>query len=206
MRHSETIATIAPAVVEALHEIEGPAKDTKNPHFGKQYASLGSVLRASKEILHKHGLAVLQFPGAMVGGVMTLDTVILHKSGEWMSGDEPFGVAVQKSDPQGVGSALTYARRYGQMAALNMTAEDDDGEAAMQRQPPQQRQEPKRPEGVVSGAVIAAKASIDLCMNPADLSKWTEDNGAMLDKMGEDDKKIVRAHYAARQRAVRAAA
>lgn len=130
MKSSASIATLAPALVAALAEIGGVAKGKTNPHFKSQYASLESVIEASKGILASHGIALMQFPAAFSGGAMSLDTVLIHESGEWLSGEEAFGVATGKQDPQAVGSALTYARRYAQMAVLNMPAVDDDANAA----------------------------------------------------------------------------
>lgn len=130
MKSSASIATLAPALVKALAEIGGVAKGKTNPAFKSKYATLESVIEASKGILASHGIALMQFPSAFSGGAMSLDTVLLHESGEWLSGEEAFGVATSKSDPQAVGSALTYARRYAQMAVLNMPAVDDDANAA----------------------------------------------------------------------------
>jgi hypothetical protein len=144
MRHSETLGAIAPALVKALSEIGGVEKAANNPFFKSKYATLENVIDASKPILARHGLSVMQFPGPFVSGALSLETVILHESGEWLSGDEAFGIAAGKQDPQAVGSALTYARRYAQMAVLNIPAVDDDGEGAMNRQ---KAAEPKRDMG-----------------------------------------------------------
>lgn len=130
MKSSASIAKLAPALVAALAEIGGVAKGKTNPHFKSKYATLENVIEASKGILAANGIALLQFPAAFSGGAMSLDTVLLHESGEWLSGEEAFGVATGKQDPQAVGSALTYARRYAQMAVLNMPAVDDDANAA----------------------------------------------------------------------------
>lgn len=136
MKTSESLVHIAPALVSALSEIEGASKQGENPAFkrdGKvlRYTTLDAVIEASRDLLAKHDLALMQFPGALADGVLSLETVILHKSGEWVSGD--FQIALGRSDPQGVGSALTYARRYAQKAALNMPDLDDDAEAAQGR-------------------------------------------------------------------------
>jgi hypothetical protein len=128
MNRSETLAKIAPALVAALGKIEGAAKKKTNPGFKSKYADLETVIDASRDILTEHKLTLIQLPGALVNGVLTLETILLHESGEFISGD--MGIQLGKQDPQGVGSALTYARRYAQMAALNMPAVDDDGEAA----------------------------------------------------------------------------
>jgi len=131
MNHSETLTKIAPALVAALGKIEGAAKKKTNPGFKSKYADLETVIDASRDILTEHGLTVMQFPGACSGGVLNLETVIMHESGEWVSAE--MGIALGKTDPQGVGSAVSYARRYALMAALNMPAVDDDGEASMGR-------------------------------------------------------------------------
>lgn len=144
MKHSETITKIAPALVKALNEIGGVAKGTTNTFFKSKYATLEAVIDSSKPVLASHGIALIQFPGAFVSGSMSLETVLFHESGEWISGDEAFGVATGKQDPQAIGSALSYARRYAQMAVLNMPAVDDDGEAAMTRTPPK-KPEPMNP-------------------------------------------------------------
>lgn len=131
MRHSETLGMIAPALVAALSEIGGVKKGASNPGFkGAKYATLEAVIEASKGILAANDIALIQFPGAFVNGSMTLETVLFHASGEWITGQEAFGVVLGKHDPQGVGSALTYARRYAQQSVLNMPSVDDDGNAA----------------------------------------------------------------------------
>lgn len=147
MNRSDTLTKIAPALVAALGKIEGAAKKKVNPGFKSKYADLETVIDASRDILTEHGITLIQLPGSLVNGVLTLETILLHESGEFISGD--FGIQLGKSDPQGVGSALTYARRYAQMAALNMPAVDDDGEASMGRGSRQKPQEvPPMPGGV----------------------------------------------------------
>lgn len=136
MRHSSTLGAIAPALVAALAKIEGAYKDSKNPHFKNGYASLESVINASKPILTEHGITLMQFPGAADGGRIGLETVLMHESGEWITGDAAFQIPLEKPSAQAAGSALTYMRRYAQMAALNIPAVDDDGEAAASHQEP----------------------------------------------------------------------
>lgn len=132
MNRSDSLAKIAPALVKALSEIGGVSKNAKNTAFGGfKYATLENVIDSSKEHLTANGITVIQLPGDMEGGIQHLETILLHESGEFISGN--FGIALGKVDPQGVGSAISYARRYALMAALNMPAVDDDGEAAMGR-------------------------------------------------------------------------
>jgi len=168
MNRSETLTKIAPALVAALAEIGGVVKGKANPAFkGSKYADLESVIAASKPILSAHGLVAIQLPGPLVNGVLTLETVLMHESGEWISGD--MGIALGKIDPQGVGSAISYSRRYSLMAALNMPAVDDDAEAAHGRSNGQQM--PITPasegpdfwkcEGSGMSAYAAKKAGLD---------------------------------------------
>jgi hypothetical protein len=156
MNRSETLTKIAPALVAALAEIGGVVKGKANPAFkGSKYADLESVIAASKPILSAHGLVAIQLPGPLVNGVLTLETVLMHESGEYISGD--MGIALGKIDPQGVGSAISYSRRYSLMAALNMPAVDDDAEAAHGRS--NGRQTASAGEQFVEGATISAYAA-----------------------------------------------
>lgn len=136
MRHSESVAALAKAMVAAQGEIENAHKNATNPHFRNNYADLAEVINTTRPVLTKHGLAVIQMPGMDEDGRATVGNMILHESGEWVwsSASAP----LQKNDPQGVGSALTYLRRYSLAAICNIAQEDDDGEAAVDRTPQKQ--------------------------------------------------------------------
>lgn len=127
MKTSEKIDLIAPALLAAQKEIGNASKDAKNPHFRNSYASLGSVIEAVKEPLNKHGISVIQALSDGKEGLY-LSTRLLHSSGQWI--EETAFTPLPKADPQGVGSATTYLRRYSLAALLCITQEDDDGEGA----------------------------------------------------------------------------
>ena len=127
MKTSEQIDKIAPALLAAQKEIGNASKDAKNPHFRNSYASLGSVIEAVKEPLNKHGIAIVQTLSEGKEG-LHLSSRLLHTSGQWIE-DTAFS-PISKNDPQGVGSAVTYLRRYSLAALLCITQEDDDGNAA----------------------------------------------------------------------------
>lgn len=119
--------TIAAALAKAQTEMGKALKDSKNPHFNSKYADLGSVMDACLPALNKHGIAVIQpFVSGDFGHMVK--TVLIHESGETLECAVPliFG----KNDMQGLGSAMTYARRYGLMAMAGIAPEDDDGNAA----------------------------------------------------------------------------
>lgn len=126
---SEQINDLAASLVKAQGEIEGAAKNSTNPHFRSKYADLGAVWDACREPLTKNGLAVIQQPRAFEGE-MRLVTRIIHSSGQWLE-DDGCPLILGKNDMQGLGSAWTYARRYGLMAAVGIAPEDDDGNAAV---------------------------------------------------------------------------
>nr|WP_019365302.1 ERF family protein [Pseudomonas luteola] len=109
----------------------GPAlKTSVNPAFKSRYARLDNCIEAVIDALNNNGIGLLQVTHPDDKGV-TVETLFIHESGEKMSGGI-FHVPAQKQDPQGYGSALTYARRFSLMAACGIAPEDDDGEAAMQ--------------------------------------------------------------------------
>lgn len=133
---SESIVNIAKALVAFNAEIKSIAHDAENPHFRSQYTSLDHMIDETKPVLSKHGLTVMQFPGG-TGELVTVRTMILHNTGEWIE-SEPLTLKPAKLDPQGAGSAITYARRYSYAAALSLSlGDDDDGNNASL--PPQQK-------------------------------------------------------------------
>lgn len=132
METSPSLTKIAPALVTALAAIKGAAKDSKNPHFRNDYASLESVIEASRDVLAANGLCAIQALGEVIDGRLTCTTRLLHTSGEWVQ--STFHMRLSKDDPQGTGSTATYARRYALMAALNVAPVDDDAEADSGRQ------------------------------------------------------------------------
>ena len=141
MNKSESIKELATALAKAQSEIENATKNAANPHFRSKYADLAEVLNTSRPVLSKHGISIMQFP-AYSDGTASVETVVMHASGEWMSGVASCHVA--KDDAQGIGSATTYLRRYSLAAIAGIAQEDDDGESAVGRKP-QQRQEQQKP-------------------------------------------------------------
>ena len=127
-----TMQTVGKAIASAFVKAQadfGPAlKTNTNPHFKSKYAGLDACVEAVIDALHKQGIALMQRSLPCESGV-AVETVFIHASGETMSSG-PLHVPASKQDPQGYGSALTYARRYSLMAACGIAPEDDDGNAA----------------------------------------------------------------------------
>lgn len=127
MIKSDSLAKLAPALLKAQKKMGAALKDSKNPFFKSKFADLNSVIDACVPVLNEEGIAVLQTVSADA-----VETVLLHESGEYVMSATPIVVAKQ-SDPQALGSAISYARRYGLQAMPVLKAEDDDGEKAMGR-------------------------------------------------------------------------
>lgn len=132
MKTSETITKIADALVKAQAAMKPAIKDSRNPHFNSQYADLASVWDAIRGPLTSNGLSVIQMVGSNELEKTTLTTRVTHVSGEWI--ESTWQIPVGKQDPQGLGSAISYARRYALAAAIGVVQEDDDGNAAMPKQ------------------------------------------------------------------------
>jgi hypothetical protein len=124
----DTIKQVSAALVKAQRAFGPALKDKTNPAFRSKYADLGACLDAVMDALNANGIALVQRNIPCESGV-TVETVFVHESGETLSSG-PLHVPAVKQDPQGYGSALTYARRYSVMAACGIAPEDDDGNAA----------------------------------------------------------------------------
>lgn len=119
---------IAPAFIKAKMAFGPVLKGKTNPAFKSKYANLEACLDAVDDACLSNGIALYQETFEDATGV-TVETVFLHESGESLRCGK-LHVPASKQDPQGYGSALTYARRYSILAACGIAAEDDDGNAA----------------------------------------------------------------------------
>ena len=119
---------IATALVKAQKAFGPALKTSTNPHFKSKYADLSSCVEAVIESLNDNGIMLMQPCHESESGVI-VETLFIHESGETFSAGK-LHVPAAKQDPQGYGSALTYARRYSLMAACGIAPEDDDGNAA----------------------------------------------------------------------------
>ena len=142
---STEIDKVAEALAKANAELKSIGKDRTNPHFKNKYATLDAIMDAIRPSLAKHGLSVVQGAKEVTDGFNVV-TMLIHSSGQFVSNVVP--VPLSKNDAQGVGSALTYGRRYGVSSLLALaTDEDDDGNQASKAKPePAKRAEPPKPE------------------------------------------------------------
>jgi hypothetical protein len=132
MNKSDSIENLALSLHKAQSEMAGATKGAKNPFFKSTYANLEEVIKVVKEAFSTNGLSFVQFP-ISGDGTAGVETIILHESGEFISNE--FLLKCAKTDPQGMGSAITYARRYGLQSACGIPSEDDDGNEASKPAP-----------------------------------------------------------------------
>ena len=137
--------SIAAALAAAQMEMGRALKSAKNPHFKSKYADLSSVMDACMPALTSHGIAVTQ-PVRREDGEIVLFTILHHAETDETLDDGGLPLIVNKRDMQGLGSALTYARRYGLMSMAGIAPDDDDGNAAVQAAPPPREEQRPAPE------------------------------------------------------------
>jgi hypothetical protein len=145
MIKSESILKISPALLKAQKEIGVAKKEASNPFFHSRYADLGSVMEVCKKPCNDNGITILQPVESDENGNY-IETILLHDSGEFISSRMKLAV---KSDnnPQDLGSAISYAKRYSLQAMLLIPSEDDDGEKATNHNPqPKQEIKPTVPK------------------------------------------------------------
>jgi len=127
MEQSEKIDQLAIALNSAQKQIKEAAKDAR-ANYG-MYADINSVIDTIREPCFSNGLSVVQLPGMALDGSPTLSTQIMHTSGQWIRSETPLKCK-DMNDPQKVGGAITYFRRYMLQAGFRIGGEDDDGESA----------------------------------------------------------------------------
>lgn len=157
MKHSEQINEIGAALATAQRQMKGAKKDSANPFFKSKYADLASVSAACMDALNDMGIAVVQAPSSGLDGSVSVETMLLHESGQWMS--ETVSGKAKDDGPQALGSLITYLRRYALAAFAGVAPEDDDAEAAEARG----KQTAKLPK-------------------PAGFDTWLTDLGAVADE------------------------
>jgi len=187
-RWSDPANEIFGALAKAQAGIKNAIRESTNPHFRSRYADLASVKEACWESLTAAGIAVVQMPindGPNIGVV----TLFAHGSGQWIEGT--VYVAPTKYDAQGVGSVITYLRRYALAAMAGVAPDDDDGEAAVGR--PAERAAPASGNGATrapqrqQAAPAPSDAAAEVSKRWRELARdidLEEDTG-MLTRVGE---------------------
>lgn len=169
MEQSKNIAALAKALCKAQSEMKPALKDSVNPFFKSKYADLASVSEAVIPLLSRNGMCVIQTTDKEADGV-TLVTTLAHESGQWIRGR--LFMRPTKNDPQGIGSCLTYQRRYALAAIVGLTSEeDDDGNAASRRE---EKLAPNPPMGSPHEDSPKTKAAKDPANSKYAGGKWKD--------------------------------
>lgn len=184
MNKSESIAALAAALAKAQAEIENASKTASNPHFKSKYADLAEVLNTVRPVMSRHGIAIVQMP-SFESGLASVETLMTHSSGEWIS--NTCSAPVSKQDAQGVGSAITYLRRYSLAAFAGVAQEDDDGNGAVAASPAPLAAAPRMSAGAVSQILHSIQSAPDsaalkqisedakaICITSSDPKTWKE--------------------------------
>ena len=181
---------LATALAKAQAKIKTAMKDSSGQVGNSRnykYADLNSVWDACRIALAENGLSVVQIPGFDAND-MWLETMILHSSGESISGRYP--LRPQQNTPQAYGSALTYARRYSLAAMVGVVAdEDDDGNAASQRGREEPRKEAPAPKPEANNSAQAEQWAdkaiyfIENCISEREIDAWYGHNAERLAKL-----------------------
>jgi len=161
-RTAQPLSNLAAAYVAAWGAIDNVVKNAANPHFGSNYADLGAVLDTVRPVFAAHKLALMTAPGEMVGDQMTLMWMLIHASGELISGKMSLPIG-NKPTAQAGGSCLTYMRRYLNASVGGIAQVDDDGNAASATQKaPREKVSPAEYAGAQCDlkAKIAAAGSV----------------------------------------------
>lgn len=174
IRTSDALDKFAPAFRAAQGDMTGVHKDRVNPHFKNRYATFESVCDTIRPVLGTHGLSWSQHPGPFDEGCIAITTRIMHDSGQWL--ESTFQMPVAKQDPQGTGSAISYALRYTLMAIMGLPpTDDDDGEAAM----PKPAAKPvAKPKAQSRDLYSELEAEIRACKSVDEIRRWWKDSSA----------------------------
>lgn len=154
MQQSPTIERLARSLVAVQKALKPVPKSSTNPHFNSKYASLDSIMEMARPILAANGFALIQGSPKPISDAegritaVSLETTLLHESGEWISNyiilpvgtvavkDKAGNVIGAEPTAQTAGASITYGRRYGLSALLGITSEeDDDGTRASEQHP-----------------------------------------------------------------------
>ena len=145
---SEEIKDLIAALAKAQGSMKAAVFNKGNLHFKSRYADFSSCMDACREPLSSNGLAVIQSTKTTPEGKLVLVTMLAHTSGQWMISEFP--IIAKTMDSQGIGSALTYSKRYSLSAMIGIVADedkddDDDGEVAVGRGRKEEFRQPLRP-------------------------------------------------------------
>lgn len=162
MIKSDSITTIAGALLKAQSSMGDATKGSNNPFYKSSFADLNSIREAVTPTLNANGITVLQPIRIGTDGSSYIETTLLHSSGEYLTSQFPI-IASKANDPQAFGSAVSYARRYSLQSFLSVGAVDDDAESGMGRGKtnyPNKSEAPKLMENKIDSGSLTLKSGV----------------------------------------------
>ena len=176
MEMSPEIGELGKSLAKAQETLAKASKDASNDYLNSSYATLASVWDAWQAVGPANGLGVIQTVDGS-GGEYEVTTMLTHASGQWIKSVTP--ILIVKKDMQGLGSAITYARRYGLSAMVGISPEDDDGNTASKspqtKSAPAKQQKPTPAQDAQALAVQMHK-ELDVCKTVDELDTcWNQD-------------------------------
>jgi hypothetical protein len=187
------------AYAKAQAEMGKVEKDATNTHFSTKYSTLAAVISAVIPSMSANGLAVLQSP-TFDGEVLTVETIVMHAEGGWIKSN--INVRPGKPDAQGLGSAITYLRRYALMSLAGVAPEDDDGNAASVTGDGGKRfEQPKTFNKGANTVLEAFIAAMKLNKTVEDVDAWAKrEANAIMEKLSKRDQDDMQAAYEAHRK------
>lgn len=155
---SESIQDLAAALAKAQAKIEGAVKASDNAELNNRYADLTAVWAACRQALTKNGLSVVQFPGELVENCVSMTTMLMHSSGQWIQ--QSLSIPLSRVNAQGYGATITYARRYALAAVVGVCPEEDQSMAASALAPRPARSQAPRLGGRIDENMLAALTAL----------------------------------------------
>lgn len=154
---SNEIKDLADALSKAQGELKDADFDKLNPHFKSKYASLASCLKEVRPVFSKYGLSIMQVPSSE-GEKHYLNTIVMHSSGQFIS--DKLELLLSKKDMQGIGAAMTYARRQALSAMTGISSDEDDDGESIKAAPKAQDQTKPQNHAPASGSGVLSEAQI----------------------------------------------
>lgn len=177
------------SLLDIQNELENPKNNSTNPFLKSKYAALPDILNIVRPILTEYEILLVQNTGSCNGEVF-VQTKLIHITGDSIESDKLF-LKPDKANVQGIGSAITYGRRYQLMALLGIVGEneDDDGEARVKEEKPVKKvnkTKPKKEEPEEKPAKKTPKAKKKTKAKPKELeAEDPESQDALTEIIGE---------------------
>lgn len=186
------IKNIATALLEVQREIKNPSNTATNPFFKSKYAPLPDILNCVRPLLTENGILLIQNTGSNDAGDVYIQTKLIHTSGEVIETDKLL-LKPDKNTAQGIGSAITYGRRYQLTALLGISSEDDDDGNIASKTDKKSKRDPKA-ESSASKEDIEAKQWIDELKEMLIEKKFDVNENAIISKAKQhyDSKQVER--------------